>query len=50
MDKSLNSDQMNTGIKNDLKETIWVDGLQRQVKLRKKCIKETNVLVQSLVV
>ena len=38
---------MNTGIKNHLKETLWVDGLERQVK-NKKIIKETNELVQSL--
>ena len=34
MDKIFKSYQMNTGIKNYLKETLWVDGLQRQVKLR----------------
>ena len=31
---------MSTGIKNDMKETLWVDGLQRQVKLRKNRLKE----------
>ena len=35
MDKELKSDQMNTGIKNDLKETLLVDGIQQQVTLRK---------------
>ena len=44
----LKSDQMNTGTKNYLKEDLWVDGLQTQVKLKNKCIKLTNVLVQSL--
>ena len=33
MDKNLKSDQMNMGIKNGLKETLWVDVLQRQLKL-----------------
>ena len=40
MDKKLKPDQMNTGIKNDLKDNLWIDGLQRQVKLRKKALKE----------
>ena len=31
---------MNTGIKNDPKESLWVDGLQRQVKLQKNRLKE----------
>ena len=34
MDKKLKLDQMNTGLKKYLIETLWVDGLQRQVKLR----------------
>ena len=32
VDKKLKSDQMNTGIKNYLKETLWIDGPQLQVK------------------
>ena len=47
MDKNLKSEQINTGIKNDLKETSWVDVLQLEVKW-KKCIKGNNGLVQSL--
>ena len=48
MDKIFKSYQINTGIKNHLKETLWVDGLQRQEKVRKKCIKGTNGLGQPL--
>ena len=33
-------DQNNTGIKNYLRETLWVDGLQRQEKVRKNALKE----------
>ena len=40
MDEKFKSEQMNTGIKNYLKETLWVDELHRQVKLRKKSLKE----------
>ena len=28
MDTNLKSDQMKTGIKNELKETLWIDGIQ----------------------
>ena len=48
MDKELKSDQMKTGIKNELKETLWVDVIQLQVKLQRKSIKVTNGLVQYL--
>ena len=35
IDKEFNLDQNNVVNKNYLKETLWFDGLQRQVKLRK---------------
>ena len=40
MKKKLKSYQMNTGTQNDLKETLWVDGLQRKVKWLKNELKE----------
>ena len=36
----MKSDQINTGIKSYLKETLWVAGLQRQVKFAEKTFKE----------
>ena len=40
MKKKLNGEKMNEGIRDELKETLWIDGLQRQVKLRKNALKE----------
>ena len=40
MQKKINSEEMDTIIHIDLKKTWWVDGLQRQVKLRKEAITE----------
>ena len=31
---------MHTGIKNDMKETLWVDGLQKKEKLQQNPVKE----------
>ena len=43
MDKTLQLTNMNTGFTNYLKETLWVGGLQQQVKLLKNALKEIMV-------
>ena len=40
MKKKRTGEEMNQGIHDDIKQSIWIDGLQRQVKLRKNAINE----------
>ena len=40
MNHKINSENMETYINDDLSDTLWIDGLQRQVKVRKQALPE----------
>ena len=40
MKHKIDSDTMETYITDDLSDTLWIDGLQRQVKVRKQALPE----------